>query len=294
VSAERRAAAFLAALLLACARPPVAGNVAAVTIAPLADLVARLAGERWQVRTIVPPGISPHVFDPKPRDVRAFADARLVVSVGAGYDDWVSRCVAAAASKAFLHDAGATVGVVAEEGGHDQHAHGELGHDPHWWLSPVLAARALPPLAARLSELDPPGREGYAARALELTAVLERLDAELGRTLSSVRGRPFVTAHNAWSYLAERYGLVVAGSIEPVPGREPSPKDLLRLVASARSRNLTAVFTEPQFPTGAARVIAGDAGLKLEELDPFGGVPGRLHYEDMMRFNARSLLEGLS
>jgi len=73
----------------ACARPvtPGARPVVAVTIAPLADLVSRVAGPGWDVRTIIPPGTSPHVFEPAPRDIRALAPARLVVFVGAGYDD---------------------------------------------------------------------------------------------------------------------------------------------------------------------------------------------------------------
>lgn len=286
--------------VVGCARPaaPDSRPVLAVTIAPLADLVARVAGPGWNVRTIIPPGTSPHVFEPAPRDIRALAPARLVVFVGAGYDDWIRRATAACASRAELFDAGASVGVVAEAGngehGGDGHAHGEPGHDPHWWLSAQLAARAMAPLAARLTSLDPKGRAGYDARARDVADALLRLDAELSATLAPVRGRPFVTAHNAWTYFAARYGLVAAASIEPVPGREPSPRELKALVEGARSRHLRAIFTEPQFSASAARVIASDAGLVLESVDPFGGVAGRKSYDDMMRWNARAFVRGLS
>lgn len=282
----------------ACARPvtPDARPVVAVTIAPLADLVARVAGPGWSVRTIIPPGTSPHVFEPAPRDVRALAPARLVVFVGAGYDDWIRRATAACASRAELHDAGASVGVVAEAGdGHgDGHAHGEIGHDPHWWLSAVLASRAMAPLAERLAGLDPAGAAGYRARAAEVAGSLLRLDSELAAILAPVRGRPFVTAHNAWTYFAERYGLASAVAIEPVPGREPSPREIRALMEGARSRHLRAIFTEPQFPASAARVIADDTGLTLETVDPFGGVAGRAGYAEMMRWNAHAFARGLS
>src|ERR1019366_6746839 len=87
-------------------------RVAAATIAPLASLTATVAGPGWEVRTVIPPGVSPHVFEPAPRDVKRFAPARIVVTVGAGYDDWARKLVAACASDAVLHDAGRSVGVV--------------------------------------------------------------------------------------------------------------------------------------------------------------------------------------
>ena len=118
-------------------------SVAAATVAPLASLTATVAGPAWEVRTVIAPGVSPHVFEPAPRDVKRFAPARLLVTVGAGYDDWAGKLVAACASRAIIHDAGASVGIVA---GGEEHE-GEIGRDPHWWLSPKLAGRALAPLA---------------------------------------------------------------------------------------------------------------------------------------------------
>ncbi|HEX5854571.1 MAG TPA: zinc ABC transporter substrate-binding protein, partial [Thermoanaerobaculia bacterium] len=58
-------------------------RVAAATIAPLASLTATVAGPLWEVRTVIPPGVSPHVFEPAPRHVKRFAPASLVVAVGA-------------------------------------------------------------------------------------------------------------------------------------------------------------------------------------------------------------------
>ena len=76
-------------------------------------------------------------------------------------------------------------------------------------------------------------------------------------------------------YFADRYGLVEAASIEPVPGREPSPRELKALVLEGRRGGLGRLFTEPQFPPAAARVVAREANLTLTLVDPIGGVPGR-------------------
>ena len=276
-----------------------------MTIAPLADLVRSVAGPEWTVRTVIPPGTSPHVFEPEPSDLRKLVGARVVVVAGAGYDDWMRRALSSCASQAHVHDAAASIGVGhghalpeghAEDeghGGHEGHAHGALGEDPHWWLSPVLAARSLAPIAEAVAAVDPARADGYRRRARETAERYLALDREIAAKLAPVRGSRFVSAHRAWVYFADRYGLVEAASIEPVPGREPSPHELKALVTEGRRGGLGRLFTEPQFPPAAARVVAQEASLELTLVDPIGGVPGRETYPALMRFNADAFRRGL-
>lgn len=287
--------------------------VAVATIAPLGDFLRSVAGPDWTVRTVIPPGTSPHVFEPEPSDLRKLVGARVVVVAGAGYDDWMRRILAACASAARVHDAAASLGIGPdaheghdhapleshtgdahpEEEGQDGHAHGVLGEDPHWWLSPVLAARSLGPIAEALAAVDPIHADDYRRRARETARAYLDLDAELAATLAPLRGKRFVSAHRAWVYFADRYGLVEAASIEPVPGREPSPRELRALVEEGRRGGLGRLFTEPQFPPAAARVVAREAGLALTLVDPIGGVAGRETYPALMRFNAAAFRRGL-
>lgn len=300
--------------------------VAVATIAPLADMVSSVAGPGWTVRTVIPPGTSPHVFEPEPSDLRKLVGAKVVVVAGAGYDDWMRRILAASASDARVHDAAASLGIGpdAQEGhdrgepgadpheghdhgpgeshageapageeGHEGHAHGVLGEDPHWWLSPVLAARSLGPVAEALAAVDPIHADDYRRRARETASAYLDLDRELAAALAPLAGKRFVSAHRAWVYFAERYGLVEAASIEPVPGREPSPRELKALVEEGRRGGLGRLFTEPQFPPAAARVVAREARLALTLVDPIGGVPGRETYPALMRFNAAAFRRGL-
>jgi ABC-type Zn uptake system ZnuABC Zn-binding protein ZnuA len=298
-----RSRGALTALLLAlpavaaCSREPrpaePSARVAAATIAPLADVLARVAGPAWDVRTLVPPGTSPHVFEPTPREVRLVAPARLLVTVGAGYDRWAANLASACAPGAALFDAGAAAGVEAPSGA-SIHGHEDGEFDPHWWLDPSLVERSLGPLAEKLAAVDPAGAEGYRRRAAALAAELSALDAEMAASLAPVRGGGILSAHDAWERFASRYGLRTVGSIEPVPGREPSPRDLAALVTTARREGIRTLFTEPQFPLSAARVVADEAGIRLATADPIGGVPGRSGYAELMRWNARAFREGLS
>jgi ABC-type Zn uptake system ZnuABC Zn-binding protein ZnuA len=288
---------FILPSALACGGAPRSGGsvrpVAAATIAPLADILAHVAGPSWDVRTLVPPGTSPHVYEPTPREVRLVAPASLLVTVGAGYDDWAAKLAAACAPRAEIFDAGAAAGIEARPGA-PAHAHGEGETDPHWWLDPKLVERVLGPLAGRLAAVDPAGEEGYRRRAAVFGSELSALDAGIRTSLLPVRGRGILSAHDAWKRFAERYGLRTVGSIEPVPGREPSPRDLAALIATAHREGIRTLFTEPQFPPSAARVVAEEAGIRVATADPIGGVPGRSGYAELMRWNARAFLEGLS
>lgn len=303
-------------------RPAPGPQVAVATIAPLADLVRRVAGPEWTVRSVIPPGTSPHVFEPEPSDLRKLLGAQAVFVAGAGYDDWMRKVLSACASRAPVHDVAASLGIGpghawAEGAGHedpnahadeahghaghdhaghdhDGHAHGVLGEDPHWWLSPDLAGRSLAGIAEAFAAVDPIHAEAYRSRAREAAKELAALDREISARLAPVRGKRFVSAHRAWVYFADRYGLVEAASIEPVPGREPSPRELKALVSEGRRGGLGRLFTEPQFPPAAARVVADEAGLALTLVDPIGGVPGRATYPELMRFNADAFLRGLS
>ncbi|MGZ5429657.1 MAG: metal ABC transporter substrate-binding protein, partial [Thermoanaerobaculia bacterium] len=149
------------------------------------------------------------------------------------------------------------------------------------------------PLAERFASLDPAGAAGYRARAREGEAALLALDAELAALLAPVKGRPIVSAHNSWAYFAAAYGLENGGAIETVPGREPSPRDIKRLLDFVHARNVSTVFAEPQFPPAAARILASDAGIRVALVDSIGGVPGRADYSAMLRFDARAFRDGL-
>src|SRR5947208_758435 len=61
------------------------------SIAPLADLVRRIGGDRVIVSTLVPPGASEHTWEPAPRDVARLRDVRLFVKVGVGFEPWAGR-----------------------------------------------------------------------------------------------------------------------------------------------------------------------------------------------------------
>lgn len=303
-------ARLLLTLLLLCAGAASAATPlrVAVTIHPWADLLRQLGGNALEVTQLLPPGVSPHDFDPRARDVLRIAQADLLVyNGGPGLDEWVLPLLSAAGGSAE------TVAVLdlvdfepAASHGHDHghqpgphHNHDEHGPEggwinPHIWLDPLIAADALNELALVLARLAPEHGELFGREAVRLEAELRQLDAELAEILRPLEGAVFVPFHDAWPYFARRYGLDLKLEIEPVPGREPGPAWLLEALLLIRESGARAIFGERQLPLRPAQVLAEEAGLPLFVLDPEGGGRGGEEtYQELLRHNARVLLEAL-
>jgi zinc transport system substrate-binding protein len=154
--------------------------------------------------------------------------------------------------------------------------------DPHFWLDPVRMGRATDLVVEACRNLDPEGGPGYAARGDALKLALLKLHADLGCRSERWRGQKIVTFHASLYYFAERYGFEIAGVVEPVPGREPTAREIADLVALARQTRILALFSEPQLDRKAAEVIARESGLPLFQIDPVGGLPGTETYEALL------------
>jgi ABC-type Zn uptake system ZnuABC Zn-binding protein ZnuA len=288
---------LFAAATFAFAKPTVV-----VSIHPWYDITRQIALEHANVVRILPPGASPHTFDPTPRDLRRITEADLViVNGGYGIDGWLLRLIEATGTRVEIVDIFDALDFANTRAQHYAFDEAELDRpvDPyapvnsHLWLDPVLVQAVVPVVAEGLAELDPENAEAYRANAEALMAELEALHEELMATLEPIRGAAFVPFHDAWPYFAERYGLDLIVEIEPFPGREPTPAYLQYALGLIEGSGAKAIFTEPQLARRPAEVVAESAGLPLYTLDPLGGTPERERYQDLMRQNARVLVEAL-
>jgi ABC-type Zn uptake system ZnuABC Zn-binding protein ZnuA len=255
----------------------------AATIFPLYDIVRHVADPVADVVLILPPGASPHTFEPTPSGVRALEDARVLFVIGHGLDDWAGK-LARGAGIMRLAPVDAGIALRHEPRG---------GVDPHYWLSVPNAKAIARTVAAELTRLAP-DRHGEIDRAF--TAYLARLaatDVEVRRLLADLPTRRIATFHDAFGYFAEAYSLDVVATFEPYPGLEPSPRFVIEFQRNIRAAAVRVVFTEPQLSIGALRPIARDLGVTLAVLDPLGGLPGRESYIDLLLFDAHAVAAAL-
>jgi len=277
----------------------------AVSIFPIFDVVRRVAGDRFDVLCVLPPGRTEHSYEPTPRELAALADTDLAFAVGLELDGWLTRVVRSAAGddvrtvelgpsvepRRFTPAELGIIGESHDDGHGHEHHHGAI--DPHFWMDPLRMERAIDRIVEALVALDPEGAAGLRARGEAEKASLRELHAAIEGASQRWRRRDVVTFHGSFGYFADRYRLRVVAVVEPLPGREPTPRYVEEVVRALGAAESAALFYEPQLDPRPARIVAREAGRTIHELDPLGGTEGRDSYEALLLHDVAVLDEAL-
>jgi zinc/manganese transport system substrate-binding protein/manganese/iron transport system substrate-binding protein len=282
---------LLLALLAAGCGSDAAGDApvrVVATTGQAADFAREVGGDRVHVTGLLAPNADPHEFEVRPDDVKALADADLVVSSGGDLDEWLDGAIDSAGTDAPAITLADHVEVVDD--------------DPHWWQDPRNAIAAVAAVRDALAGADPAGAAAYRANAAAYTRALERLDARVRACIDEVpkAQRTLVTTHDALGYFARRYGIRVVGAV--IPSRstvaQPSAGEVAALVDTIRREGVRAVFAESSVNADVEAAIAHDAGAKVgkalwaDTLGPEGSDGAT--YVDSIASNTAALVDGFS
>lgn len=282
--------------------PAAPGRLKVVTtVAPITDIVERVAGPDVHVVGIVPPGVDSHTFEPTPAVARELADADLFVANGLFLEEPSLQL-----AEANL-PAGAQIVTLAEqvvtrdEWVFDVSFPEERGvPNPHLWTYPPFAAEYARLVADALAAADPEGAGGYRARAEAFGTLVDELDAAIREAVATVpeQDRKLVTYHDSFPYFAPEYGFEVLGAIQPADFAEPSAAEVRDLIDQIRAAEVPAVFGSEVFPSDVLAQIAAETGADyVEDLrdDELPGDPGdpEHSYIGMMLFNVRTIVHAL-
>ncbi len=251
----------------------------AVSIVPQKYFVERIAGPLVEVTVMVPPGSSPATYEPKPSQMMALSSARAYFSIGVPFERaWLPRF---ADSNPQMQIVDTTVRIAKRAMGRHVHhdegeAHGRHNHDhdhehgigdPHVWLSPQLVRMQADQIRDALIRLDPRHAAQYRQGHAAFVADIHALDIKLLKMLSNgARPKPFLVFHPSWGYFAEAYGLKQY-SIE-IEGKEPSPKELAEIIATAKKSRISVVFAQPEFSQKMANEVAKAIHGQVVRLSP--------------------------
>jgi ABC-type Zn uptake system ZnuABC Zn-binding protein ZnuA len=262
------------------------------TTTQLADLARNVAGGRADVVRLLAPNTDPHEYEVRPDDVKALANASLVLRSGGDIDAWLAGAIKSSGTDAPV--------VTLIDHVRSRRAGSEL--DPHWWQDPRNAERAVAAIRDALSRADPGGAARYRAAAQRYSARLERLDASVAACWRRVprAERKLVTTHDALGYYARRYGIQVIGTVIPSLSTQgqPSAGDTAKLVATIRRTGVKAIFAESSVNPKVEAAIARDTGAKVgralwaDTLGPAGS-DGATYVQSIVS-NTRALVDGLT
>ena len=285
------AAALLALVVLAgCGTGSGEGTPRVVATTPIvADLARQVAGDRAEVKQLLHANTDPHDYEPRPGDVRAVADARVVFANGMGLDDWLGDVVESSGDDPEVVDLSKSLPVVR-------------GDDPHWFQDPRNASVAVERIRDALTAADPEGGQGYRDRARRYLRRLAALDESLQACFAKVPRdqRKLVTDHDAFGYFAARYGIQVVGAVLPsqTTQAQPSAADTKRLADLIEREDVRAIFPEESLNPRLADALADQTGA-TSEYQLYGdtlGEPGSRGgtYLLMQRSNADEMTRGFT
>jgi zinc transport system substrate-binding protein len=238
---------------------------------PLAYAAERISGSSADVQNLTPPGSEPHDLELAPREVAAIQQADVVLYLGHDFQPAVSSAVGDADGERVDLLAGLPPD----------------GNDPHVWLDPTLFTQ----MADRIGTvLDKP--------AQPLVNDLNQLDGEFREGLRNCARREIVTSHEAFGYLAARYGLKQVAITGIEPEAEVTPKQLADVIRVVRRTGATTIFFETLVSPRLAETVAREVGARTAVLNPIEGLTSAqqqagANYLSLMRRNLAALREAL-
>ena len=225
----------------------------------LGDMVEEVAGSHAAVTTIVGPDADAHVYQPNVEDARAVARADAIFVNGLGFETWSATLIAQSGSRAPVFVATEGIEPLTVEG----------APDPHAWNAPANGMIYVRNIAAALAEVMPEHRDDFAANADAYLRRLSILDAQAKAAIDALPEgrRTVVTAHDAFGYLADAYGLRFLAPLGIDTEAEPSAQDLAALIDLIRAEGAAALFVENVAGPALVRQISDETGI---------GIGGRL------------------
>lgn len=280
------------------------GLVIACTIPPQEEMITAVTGSRAKVVVMVPPGASPHTFEPSPSQLATLESAVLYVALGSGIEfenRWLDRIrgmypglqivnlsenlslipVKGHTHDEDLHDDHDEDEVHQEE--HDGDAHDHQGRfDPHVWLSLKNAAIMVETIADVLSEVNPEMKKTYLENRDQYLGRISSVDETIRTSLRDLQNRKILVYHDSFGYFCRDYDLTQI-TVE-VSGKEPSARTLAGIIETARKEGITIIFMQPEFSTKGADTLAAELSATVVLISPLAG-----DYLDNMQYIAERI-----
>ena len=235
------------------------------TVAPLTNIVSNIAGDRVEVKGIIPEGTDSHTFEPRPSDADLLSKANLIMVNGLHLESPTEKLANASKPKETkIYELGDNT-ITKDQWLFDFSFPKEKGDpNPHLWVNPKYAEAYAKLAAQQLTALDPAGKNYYGTNLKNYLQRLNELDKVTRAVAASIppQNRKLLTYHDSWAYWAREYDFDVIGAIQPADFQEPSAQDVAKLIDQIRKVGVPAIFGSEVYPSKVEEQIAREAKVK--------------------------------
>ncbi len=259
---------LLLIIFTACSPVEKEQKIISVTIQPQKYFAEKIAGDRFEINCIVPPGSNPETYDPSPSLLVHLEKSIAYFKIGhIGFElAWMNKLEQ---NNPAMKIYDTSEGIEPLAGTHDHSDdinHRHLDVDPHTWSSPKCAQVIARNMYEALVNIDPDGKHIYSKNYEELLAEIIQVDSIMTQRLAPVAGSMFAIYHPALSYLARDYGLHQL-SLEQ-NSKEASAASLKQAVDIARKNKVNVIFIQQEFDAKQAETFARETGAKVISINP--------------------------
>jgi ABC-type Zn uptake system ZnuABC Zn-binding protein ZnuA len=276
--------------------------IVVTSIAPIANIIKNVGGDRIDIISIVPSSEDSHTFIPSVTDeVIIKTKADLVIINGLGLETAI-EAAAKQSENSQLRLLKLGDRTVSREQWEFDNSFPESGGiaNPHLWLNVQYAMKYAELVRDELSLADPENAEYYDANTELYLAQLRQLDDTIMTAVATIpeENRKLVTYHDSFPYFAKRYGFEVVAALQPAHFGEPTESEIAGIVAQIRTENVPAIFASEVFPNGVTQRIAEEANVEVVRTLRDDVLPGEIGasqntYVGMMVSNVRTTVAAL-
>lgn len=271
------------------------------TTGMIEDTVKKVGGTNVEVMALVGPGVDPHLFKPTLKHIKAMESADVIFYNGIELEARMGDALVS------LARSGKKTFPVTEDIDTDKFREPEEfegKYDPHFWHDIPLWIASVKKVERELTALAPLHAEKFGANAASYISELETLDKTIQERITEIpeKSRVLITAHDAFGYFGERYGVEVRGVVGISTEDEASAKGIDDLANFIVERGVKAIFVESAASDDGIKALEAAVKAKGGEIKIGGelladslAAPGEAgdNYQSMMEYNMETIVGAL-
>lgn len=266
---------------------------------PLEYMAEQIGGDKVEVTSLIDPGVEVHSWQPSAGDIVNCSDADIILYNGAGLDNWLQEDIIPSidATEKIVVDTTSGIILFKNIEKEEIEAHGIF--DPHTWVSPYEAHQQAEAVYQTLIQRDSSNVDYYTARWKTLSDKLTTLDESYTKQLLNRTKTTIFVTHDAFGYIARRYGFEQEGIIGISADEQPSTQTLVDIINLMQKTGTYIFFIEPGYSDIYVQTVKMELEVKtgkttqILELYHLNGPIDGLDYLQQMEKNLESLRLGL-
>lgn len=274
------------------------------------DFARRIAGDRAEVKMLLPTGVESHSYEPTPRDIIELENSDIFFYVSEHTETWVTQITDAVENESVKKiDIADELGIVINDHDHDHgHHHGEEHDehdesetDEHIWTNLETATKMIDCIAKEMGEADTDNADYYNENAKSYSAEILKLRDDFSRLVKSSKRKEIVSGSRfAMKNFTREFGIEFTAAFDScVDNTEPSASVMAQIIDKINADNLPVVFYEELTEPKIARAVSIETGAKMLLLHSCHNVSSDEMkrgetYLSLMRQNYRNLKEALN